>query len=249
MESEPKTYEYAIRFRLPMTVQDTVARTGPRKLLALDGGGIRGLISIEVLAEIERTLQGRLGRDDTFVLSDYFDYVSGTSTGVVVATCIAVGMRVDEIRAFYVDHGEQMFDEASLLRRWRSHYEDEQFAGLLKTVLGKETTLGSEKLRILLMIVMRNASTDSPWPLSNNPAALYNQRDREASNLDLPLWQLIRASTAAPTFFPPEVIDVGDTGPAVFVDGGVTVYNNPAFQLFLMAEAPHLHALQRRAVG
>jgi hypothetical protein len=83
--------------------------------------------------------------------------------------------------------------------------------------------------------VMRNATTDSPWPLSSNPAAKYNDRAREYCNLDLPLWQLVRASTAAPTFFPPEVIDVGAPEPFVFVDGGVTVYNNPAFLMFLMA--------------
>jgi uncharacterized protein len=50
----------------------------------------------------------------------------------------------------------------------------------------------------------------------------------------LPLWQLVRASTAAPTYFPPEVVNVGPHE-FIFVDGGVTMYNNPAFQLFLMA--------------
>src|SRR5206468_3062225 len=49
-----------------------------------------------------------------------------------------------------------------------------------------------------------------------------------------PLWQLVRASTAAPTYFPPEMIEIGENR-FIFVDGGVTMYNNPAFQLFLMA--------------
>jgi hypothetical protein len=83
---------------------------------------------------------------------------------------------------------------------------------------------------------MRNATTDSPWPVSNNPLAKYNLRTREDCNLELPLWQLVRASTAAPTYFPPETIQVGKQR-FVFVDGGVTMYNNPAFQLFLMATA------------
>jgi hypothetical protein len=52
--------------------------------------------------------------------------------------------------------------------------------------------------------------------------------------LKLPLWQLVRASTAAPTYFPPEVIVCGEK-PFIFVDGGVTMYNNPVFQMFLMA--------------
>jgi hypothetical protein len=52
----------------------------------------------------------------------------------------------------------------------------------------------------------------------------------------MPLWQLVRASTAAPTFFPPEEITVDpDKDPFLFVDGGVTTYNNPALILFLMA--------------
>jgi hypothetical protein len=207
----------------------------PRKLLALDGGGIRGLITIEVLAEIERHLQKQLGRDDSFVLADYFHYVGGTSTGAIVATCLALGMRVEKIRAFYEQSGVEMFDKASLLRRFRSKYEDERLAAQLKREIGEQVTLGAEELRTLLLIVMRNASTDSPWPLTNNPHATYNARARTYCNLDLPLWQLVRASTAAPTYFPPEVIDVGAPEPFIFVDGGVTVYNNPAFLLFLMA--------------
>ena len=81
------------------------------------------------------------------------------------------------------------------------------------------------------MMVMRNATTDSPWPLSNNPKAKYNDAARADCNLKLPLWQLVRASTAAPTYFPPEVVRVGRD--FIFVDGAVTMYNNPAFQLFL----------------
>lgn len=57
---------------------------------------------------------------------------------------------------------------------------------------------------------------------------------RTDSNLLFPLWQLVRASTAAPTYFPPESILVGNNN-FIFVDGGVTMYNNPSFQLFLMA--------------
>jgi hypothetical protein len=94
--------------------------------------------------------------------------------------------------------------------------------------------LGAPELETLLLLVMRNATTDSPWPISNNPYAKYNEEKHGACNLRLPLWQLVRASTAAPTYFPPEVIPCGDK-PFIFVDGGVTMYNNPAFQMFLMA--------------
>jgi hypothetical protein len=84
------------------------------------------------------------------------------------------------------------------------------------------------------MLVMRNATTDSPWPISNNPGAKYNDCSRADCNLNLPLWQLVRASTAAPTYFPPEVVKIGEKE-FIFVDGGITMYNNPAFQAFLMA--------------
>jgi uncharacterized protein len=213
----------------------TEAGENPRRLLALDGGGIRGLITIEVLGGIEKHLQSRLGRDETFVLADYFDYIGGTSTGAIIATCLALGMRVDRVRAFYEQSGAEMFDKARIRRRFKWKFEDEKLSARLRREIGAATTLGGDELRTLLLIVMRNATTDSPWPLSNNPAAKYNDRSRPACNLDLPLWQLVRASTAAPTYFPSEVIDVGAPEPFVFVDGGVTVYNNPAFLLFLMA--------------
>lgn len=217
-----------------------IASTGPKKILALDGGGIRGMITVEVLAEIENLLRKKLGRGDDFRLADYFDFVAGTSTGAIIAACISVGMTVSEIRAFYLSSGEEMFDKASLLKRFRHKYGDEKLAKQLQAVFGKDTTLGSDKLNTVLMMVMRNATTDSPWPISNNPFAKYNLRTRDDDkprdncNLDVPLWQLIRASTAAPVYFPPEVVKVGSQE-FIFVDGGITMYNNPAFQAFLMA--------------
>ena len=218
-----------------MTVQDVLKRTGPRKLLALDGGGIRGLITIEVLAEIEAQLRAQAGQE-SLVLGDYFDYIGGTSTGAIIATCLSLGMSVDDVRAFYLDSGKDMFDKASVLKRYHMHkFEDERLAAQLQQVVGKNTTLGTDRLRTLLLIVMRNATTDSPWPVTNNPRAKFNAPSHPFPNAKLPLWQLIRASTAAPVYFPPEVIDVGDEEPYVFQDGGVTMYNNPAFLLFLMA--------------
>jgi predicted acylesterase/phospholipase RssA len=213
---------------------------GPKKILALDGGGIRGMMTVEVLAQIEALLRKKLARGADFVLADYFDFVAGTSTGAIIAACVSTGMKVPDIRAFYISSGEEMFDKASLLKRFRYKYEDEKLAAKMQEVFGKDTTLGSDKLKTVLMIVMRNATTDSPWPVSNNPFAKYNQRVREDGkprndcNLDLPLWQLVRASTAAPVYFPPEVVKL-DRHEFVFVDGGITTYNNPAFQAFLMA--------------
>lgn len=211
-------------------------KTGPYKLLALDGGGIRGLITIEVLARIEATLREALGRDE-LVLSDYFDYIAGTSTGAIIGTALSLGKSVAEVKEFYLDSGKKMFDKAFLFEVSRQlvyKYGDEKLAAKLKEVFGEDSTFGSDKLKTLLMLVMRNVNTDSPWPLSNNPKAKFNDPNQPDSNLKLPLWQLVRASTAAPTFFPPEVVQLGNRE-FIFVDGGVTPFNNPAFQLFLMA--------------
>jgi hypothetical protein len=224
----------------PPSFRDKLTRTGARKLLALDGGGIRGVITLEVLAEIERQLQAALGRDHTFVLADYFDYIAGTSTGAIIGTCLSLGMRVGDVQRFYEESGPAMFDRADLIERFRSgKFRDEKLAARLQELIRDKTgdpmaSLGTDRLRTLLMVVLRNATTDSPWPVSNNPAAKYNALTLTNCNLRLPLWELIRGSTAAPTYFPPEVVKVGDDE-FVFVDGGVTMYNNPAFQLFLMA--------------
>ena len=215
-----------------MSYRDKLDKSGPRKLLACDGGGIRGIISVEILARIESELRKSCG-NPKLVLADYFDYVGGTSTGAIIATLIALGYSADETRDFYLRSGAEMFHKARLWERFRTKFEDDKLSKMLRDVSGEDTTLGSEKLRTLLMMVLRNATTDSPWPLSNNPAAKYNEPARADCNLKLPLWQLVRASTAAPTYFPPEVVHVGRD--FIFVDGAVTMYNNPAFQLFLMA--------------
>ncbi len=217
-----------------MTLAERIRATGPKRILALDGGGIRGIVTIEILARIESLLREKLGRRDDFVLADYFDFIAGTSTGAIIGTALSLGMSVADIRSFYLDTGKQMFEQASVLRRFRYKYEDRQLSQKLHEVFGAETTLGSDRIKTLVMAVMRNATTDSPWPVTNNPFAKYNQRDLSDCNLNIPLWQMVRASTAAPCFFPPEVVRMG-TEKFIFIDGALTTYNNPAFQAFLMA--------------
>jgi hypothetical protein len=218
-----------------MSVSDKLKFAAQKKLLALDGGGIRGVITLQVLARFENILrQTKAEGNPDFRLADYFDYIGGTSTGAIIAAALAIGMSVADISHFYHTSAIEMFTRAGYMQRFRFKYADEKLSALLKRVFGAETTLGSEKLKTLLMMVLRNATTDSPWPLSNNPHAKYNNRTLPDCNLELPLWQLIRASTAAPTYFPPELVHIGQQE-FLFVDGGVTTYNNPAFQLFLMA--------------
>ena len=228
-------------------IDKILSKTGPRKLLALDSGGVRGAITIEILAEIERILRIKFKKGDDFVLADYFDYIGGTSVGAIIATCLSLGMPVDQIRTFFADGARAMFQKTQWWQRWRYKYRCDKLKAMIKSVIenvqpgapekGNELTgtLESAKLRTLLMVVMRNASTDSPWPISNNPRAKFNcNPDDPACNLKLPLWQLIRASTAAPTFFAPETVKLGSKT-FVFDDGAMTPFGNPAFQLFLMA--------------
>jgi patatin-like phospholipase/acyl hydrolase len=209
---------------------DRLDADGPKKLLALDGGGIRGVITIEILDAIEGIVRSKLGQDA--VLGDYFDYIGGTSIGAVIAAALSLGKPVSEIRTLFHEHGKHMFDHASILNRYRFKFDSAPLQGLLQKAFGEHTTLGDPKFKTLLMMVLRNATTDAPWPLSNLPTR-HKDPDR-TDCINFPLWQLVRASTAAPTYFPPELFRVGEQD-FIFVDGAVTMFNNPAFQLFLMA--------------
>ena len=217
---------------------------GKRRMLALDGGGIRGVLTLSFLKKIE-TIVGR-------PLRQYFDYVAGTSTGAIIAAGLATGLSVDDLIRFYRRSGPEMFQRTRFLARLRSLYQNGALEKELKTTFGEQTDLrlsgvvnpsnGTKgRLNTLLLAVTRNITTDSPWPISSNPEVYYNCPDRPDSNLNFKLWQIVRASTAAPIYFPPEVIEVDPNDPKksfVFVDGGVTPYNNPAFVLYRFATDP-----------
>jgi len=213
-----------------------------KRLLALDGGGIRGIFSLAILARLEAQLRVKTGNPN-LLLCDYFHYLSGTSTGAIIATCLSWGMSVAEVQELYLKRGVEMFRLAPFYRWFWHKFEAEAITRLFKILFAEDpegTTpalLGTKKLRTLLTLVMRNHSTGSPWPVSNNPAAKFNEPHLPECNLNLPLWQLVRASTAAPVFFPPETIELGGRK-QVFVDGGITPYNNPALLLFMMATLP-----------
>jgi len=209
----------------------------PRRMLALDGGGIRGLLTLGILERIEALLAGNSGRK----LCDYFDYIAGTSTGAIIAAGLARGMTISQLVDFYRSSGKQMFEHAWLIERVKYFYTADPLKTKLQEVFGRQTNLEPNNLKCLLLVVTKNVTTDSPWPISGNPEAKYNELGRKDCNLKIPLWQLVRASTAAPVFFPPEILQWDPNDPSktfVFVDGGVTPYNNPAFLLYRMATEP-----------
>ena len=210
----------------------------PRKLLALDGGGIRGVLTLQVLIRMEELLREHSGQGDDFRLCNFFDYIGGTSTGAIIAAGLARGMSAQELADFYMKAGPAMFDKSFILFRLRHLYESQPLIKELQKTFGENTNLFPEHLKCLLLIVTRNVSTDSPWPISSNPDARYNFPDRPDCNLCIPLWQLVRASTAAPIYFAPEVLQWDPNDPSktfVFEDGGLTPYNNPSFLLARMA--------------
>ncbi len=227
--------------------QHLAADGAPKRILALDGGGLRGILSVGVLAHIERLLAERHGAGDGFRLAHYFDLIAGTSTGAIIAAALSLGMSVDEVHGHYMRLGQVVF-KRSLLRwgAFRAKFPADKVKEALIGVFG-ERRLDSPDFRTGLLVVSKRLDTGSPWPLTNNPAARYFERGTQATtiaNREYPLWQVVRASTAAPYFFDPETIRIGrGSGGAKpvdgdFVDGGVSPHNNPALQALMTATLP-----------
>jgi hypothetical protein len=181
------------------------------------------------------------------VLADHFDFFAGTSTGAIIATCLCWGMSVEEILNFYVKHGGTMFQPVPWYRPLKkyfvSRFQAKPLTDLLQKIFSEDgngqvpALLGSARLKKLLLVVVRNHTTGSQWPLTNNPKAMYNDPSLPDCNLKIPLWQVVRASTAAPVYFDPEVIEMAGRS-SIFVDGSVTPYNNPALIAALTAVMP-----------
>jgi uncharacterized protein len=214
---------------------DATSTSRPRRLLAIDGGGLAGLIPAECLIAIESQLDQMAGTEKP--LCERFDLIGGTSTGAILAAGLALGLKASDLRDFYLKYGHEIFTKSWLPGRIWHKYPSGPLERHLKLALGKSTTLGSNDLRTQIMIVAKNATLGSDWFFTNN-----RQNKFFKNNSKLPLWQIVRASSAAPTYFPSQTIAVTDeTGKKQkheFIDGGVSSYNNPALQVFLEATVP-----------
>ncbi len=220
----------------------------PKRILALDGGGVRGTLSLQYLKRIEEILRQRTGRHG-LVLSDYFDLIGGTSTGAIVAGGLALGFEVGELQRRYDDLAVRIFKKPFFrLGAIVPKFGYEALREALKGVFGEKTKLASPALKTGLMIMTKRMDTGKPWPLTNHPDdPYYSPRPgkRRIGNANMLLWQLVRASTAAPHYFRPEDLVVGSaldpaSGRATidhgqFVDGGVSPANNPSLQLLKVA--------------
>jgi predicted acylesterase/phospholipase RssA len=216
------------------TRDEHLFNAGPKRLLSLDGGGVRGIASLAYLDRIERLLRDRCGGDPEFRLCDYFDLICGTSTGAIIAAAIAVGFPVERIIQLY----RTMIPRLFVTPRWRlglraPKYSHAPLARVLEETFG-DITLGSDRVRTGLVIVTKRFDTGSPWFIHNNPRGKYYDLP-DAPNKDFLLRDVVRASTAAAPYFGPERLRVGGNVEGVFIDGGVSPYNNPALQLLMMA--------------
>ncbi len=210
-----------------------------RRILALDGGGTRGIVSIAFLERIEALLREQSGKGEAFRLSDHFDLIGGTSTGAIIAAGLAMGRSVEEIKALYFELGPAVFR-----RRWhlpfiQSRYGSAELAALLLREFGP-ITLDDPSIKTLLAVVTKRVDTGSPWTVSTLPGQPYWEDRADGGrkgNRSIALANIVRASAAAPFFFGPERIPISSDVTGTFVDGAVSPYNSPTIPLLLLATA------------
>jgi len=221
--------------------------TGPKRILALDGGGVKGVLTLGMLKVLEDELRRRAGGASTFRLSSYYDLIGGTSTGAIIASGLALGLSVDELIALYMRLGPEVFgknvgDGVFL----QSKFDSRKLRRALHSVLSTKT-LGSDDIKTGLAIHAKRIDTGSAWVVTNHPLGIFYDPPGDTGtfpNKRYRLVDLVLASAAAPTFFDEVTIDIEfdekrrPTQKGFFVDGAVSANNNPSLQLFMLALEP-----------
>jgi predicted acylesterase/phospholipase RssA len=221
---------------------------GPKRILALDGGGSRGLLTLGFLSGLEKHLGERSGDSAKFRLAHYFDLIGGTSTGAIIATTLALEWRVREIVDLYFSLLPAIFAKPRVpgpLRLLMPAFKNKALTEALHQYLG-DRTLRSEDLKTGLAIHAKRIDTGSAWVLVNNADWRYfdSPDPREIANADFYLRDLVQGSAAAPTYFSDVQVDLERNergrvvGHAHFFDGGVSPNNNPALQMLLTVTDP-----------
>jgi hypothetical protein len=213
---------------------------GHKRILSLDGGGVRGAMTIAFLERLEKLVEEVEGKPT--LLGDWFDLIGGTSTGAIIATGLALGFRASQLREFYWKFGPRVFQRSMWrLTGLRARFDSRQLVRELTDILGQRT-MGSEDLRTGLCIVTKRIDTGSTWIVMNNPRSRFWDTPADKSfigNRYYPLVNVVRASTAAPNYFDPEPIEIVKGAKAgLFVDGGVSPHNTPALHLLMVAALP-----------
>jgi predicted acylesterase/phospholipase RssA len=230
-------------------LRERFQQPGPKRMLALDGGGARGLLTLGVLAQLERHLAERSGQGDKFRLAHYFDLIGGTSTGAIIATTLALEWRVRDVVDLYFKLLPAIFERPQVpgpLRVLIPAFKNKALTQSLNEYLG-DRMLNSEDLKTGLAIHAKRIDSGSAWILVNNPDWCYFNAKADSTgvpNSQFYLRDLVQASAAAPTYFadvriPLERDKHGKiAGYAHFFDGGVSPNNNPALQLLLTVTEP-----------
>ena len=178
------------------------------KILAIDGGGIRGLYPAYILKRIHEELN--------IVFSEYFDLIIGTSTGSIIAGAIAVDYPIEKVVLLYEVEGNKIFSSNNLSFNglYKSKYSKKHLENILNKALGNKTLSDVTKTRLVI------PATD----IANGQAFLFKSpyldefvRDKNTKIVDA-----ILSSCSAPTYFDPNRIDN-----YLLADGGLWA-NNPA---------------------
>lgn len=221
--------------------------TGPKRVLALDGGGVKGMLTLGMLKVLEDELRRRAGGSQDFRLSDYYDLIGGTSTGAIIASGLALGLSVEALIELYSRLGPDVFGRAAGDGLFlQSKFDAKKLRRALTSVMGAKT-LGSDDLKTGLAIHAKRIDTGSAWVVTNHPLSVFYDPPADSSifpNKRYRLVDLVQASAAAPTFFDEVVIDIEfderrrSIQKGYFVDGAVSANNNPSLQLFMLALEP-----------
>ena len=211
---------------------------GPKRILSLDGGGVRGILSLAFLERIESILRSRAGVAE-FRLVDYFDLMGGTSTGALIATGMAIGYSAKQMIELYLNLAERGFKKSGWLGGfWSPKFNSIALKEMIEEKFGG-IRLGSEQICCGLGIVTKRIDSGSVWLFHNHPRGPYFAPQGDATgftpNRDIFLTDILRASTAAPTYFAPEWIQIAPEKRGLFVDGGMSPHANPALILMLLA--------------
>jgi uncharacterized protein len=186
------------------------------RVLAIDGGGIRGLIPALVLAEVER----RSGRP----VHELFDLIAGTSTGGILACalCAPDPLAAERVVTLYEEEGPQIFDR-SVWQRIRTaeglldeKYDSAALDDALRRYLGDKRLAAT---RPDLVVPTYDMSEPGPYFFKTRSA-------REDPAEDALLSTVARSTSAAPTYFEPLPVDE-----RALVDGGVFAVN-PAMSAY-----------------
>jgi|SRR5579872_6131127 len=189
------------------------------QILALDGGGIRGIFSAAVLAAVEQDLGVRV--------VDHFDLIAGTSTGGIIALALGLGHSPQDIVDFYVSEGSNIFANPfhlrSVKRLVRAKFDGRALVDALQRIFG-DRKLGDSSKR--LIIPSYNLGEDDVYLFRTAHHARLRRDYR------VPAWMVAQATTAAPTYFPAaRCVDQ-----LRLVDGGVFA-NNPSLIAYIEAVA------------